>query len=155
MKKNLALLALLLSYSVQAEETFINHSKRKVQIQTEYSFCVVDAVEVPAANPSTTDIKGNKIDMNNANLVREKMKQHDFFIKENPGKSTASKSKSCCLKYMKIKTDAKLQHFGAGIRIDYYHPGTFLYDYPFSGCKDRTFNIYDDSTKPNGIRVEW
>jgi hypothetical protein len=150
----------LFTFSLQAKETFINHTSMKLQIQTEYSFCKVDAVEVPAQ--TLKDLKkGTVINSKDTANIKTAAKTGSLAI--IPGEATDSSGKECCLSYMKIKTNAHL-FVQSGIwkgesvsyrKINENQPGTFLYDYHFAGCKDRTFNIYEDSSKPNGIRVEW
>jgi len=160
MKKYLVLAALSIC-SVQAEEKFINHTGMKLQIQTEYSFCSVDAVEIPAQkliNMKTGTILNSK----DTNAIKDAAKTASLAIV--PGQTSSHSGKECCLSYMKIVTgggigwssDPTGGYFvrNLGGTADKPTHEKFLYDDHFAGCKDRTFNIYEDSSKPNGIRVE-
>ena len=133
MKNIVYLIMLCFCLHLYADETFINHTNEALRIQCDYTFCKSDATVVA---PTTIQ------HVQNMPIIKV-------------GQATIKSSSSCCLKYMRIMRGGTYKTGRSGLsKFHYIDGGNEIYKKRFEGCKGRTFNIYPDTSKSNGIRVE-
>src|SRR5579859_5020536 len=139
MKKYL-FLTTLITFSVQAKETFFNHTKYALPVRTNYSFCMSEDSEVP--RQIIKDMKTGATNI--SDKAAQAIIKAGCMIAIIPGETTNKMGKECCLSQIKVYS---YMAGGGGYAV--------LYEHKFAGCKDRTFHIYGDPDKLHDIRVEW